>query len=206
LLSAPGLFAVAAHSAPITWVQSVVMGLLQGVTEMFPVSSLGHTVLVPAWLGWHNLVNSESASESFYLAFVVGLHVATALALIAVFWRDWVRIIGGLLTSIRDRRIETPTQRLGWLLVVATIPAGITGLALEHLLRTQFAKPLAAATFLTLNGLILVFGERLRRRDAVRRLAVRHGEVGEGRDVGDLGVDAAGLGAGSTPWRCAKPA
>jgi undecaprenyl-diphosphatase len=103
------------------------MGLLQGIAEMFPVSSLGHTVLVPAWLGWHNLVNSESASESFYLAFVVGLHVATALALIVVFWRDWVRIIGGLLSSIRDRRIETPTQRLGWLLVIATIPAGITG-------------------------------------------------------------------------------
>jgi undecaprenyl-diphosphatase len=167
----------AAHATPLTWVQSIVMGLLQGIAEMFPVSSLGHTVLVPAWLGWHNLVNSQSKSESFYLAFVVGLHVATAFALLAFFWRDWVRIIGGLLTSIRDRRIETPTQRLAWLLVVATIPAGIVGFAFEQLLRTQFAKPLSAAIFLTVNGGILLVGERLRKRDAIRALAVRHGEV-----------------------------
>jgi undecaprenyl-diphosphatase len=167
------------HVAPLTWVQSIVMGLLQGVAEMFPISSLGHTVLVPAWLGWHNLVNSESQSQSFYLAFVVGLHVATALALIAFFWRDWVRIIGGLLTSIRDRRIDTPTQRLAWLLVVATIPAGIVGLLAENLLRKQFAKPIYAAVFLTVNGLILYFGERLRRRDAVRKLALEHGQVSD---------------------------
>jgi undecaprenyl-diphosphatase len=174
--------AASGHVAPLTWVQAIVMGLLQGVAEMFPVSSLGHTVLVPAWLGWHNLVNSESQRESFYLAFVVGLHVATALALVVYFWHDWVRIVGGLLTSIRDRKIETPTQRLGWLLVVATIPAGIVGFALEKVLRTQFAKPLSAAIFLTINGGILLLGERLRRRDAVRSLAERHGEV----------VDAAG--------------
>jgi undecaprenyl-diphosphatase len=169
----------AGHPSPLTWVQAIVTGLLQGVAEMFPVSSLGHTVLVPAWLGWHNLVNSQSQSESFYLAFVVGLHVATAIALLAYFWRDWVKIIGGFLTSIRDRRIDTPEQRLAWLLVVATIPAGIVGLALESVLRTQFAKPLSASIFLTVNGGILLLGERLRKRDAVRTLAVRHGEVTE---------------------------
>jgi undecaprenyl-diphosphatase len=177
LTSLPLVAATHTHTTPLTWVQAIVMGLLQGIAEMFPVSSLGHTVLVPAWLGWHNLVNSESKSESFYLAFVVGLHVATAFALLVYFWRDWVRIIGGLCTSIRNRRIETPTQRLAWLLVVATIPAGIVGLAFEQVLRTQFAKPLSAAIFLTLNGGILYIGERLRKRDAIRTLAVRHGEV-----------------------------
>ncbi len=186
--------AAVAHSTPLTWVQSIVIGLLQGITEMFPVSSLGHTVLVPGWLGWHNLVHSESASESFYLAFVTGLHVATALSLIVIFWRDWVRIIGGLLTSIRDRKVETPAQRLGWLLVIATIPAGIVGLAFEHALRTQFAKPLSAAVFLTINGGILLVGERLRRRDAVRVLAAEHGEVTEPGGISSVGVDPAGGG------------
>jgi undecaprenyl-diphosphatase len=169
---------VASTHTPITWVQAIVMGLLQGVAEMFPISSLGHTVLVPAWLGWHNLVNSESTkSQTFYLAFVVGLHVATAIALLAFFWRDWVKIIGGLLTSIRDRKIETSTQRLAWLLVVATIPAGIVGLALQSVLRTQFAKPISAGIFLTVNGFVLLLGERLRKQGAGRALATKHGEV-----------------------------
>lgn len=184
----------AAHATPLTWLQAVVMGLLQGIAEMFPVSSLGHTVLVPAWLGWHNLVNSQSERQSFYLAFVVGLHVATALALIAFFWRDWVAIIGGLVTSIARRRIENSTQRLGWLLVVATIPAGIVGLALENVLRTQFAKPLSAAIFLTVNGGVLLLGERLRKQDAIRSLAERHGEVvdAEGASAAVSGDPAGG--------------
>jgi undecaprenyl-diphosphatase len=147
-----------------------VIGLLQGVTELFPVSSLGHSVLLPAWLGWHNLVGAQSG-ESFFLAFLVGLHVATATALLVFFWRDWVRIIGALLTSIRRRRVDNPDARLGWLLVVATVPAGLTGLIFEHKLRTQFAKPLSAAVFLTINGLILIAAERLRQRASVRELA-----------------------------------
>lgn len=182
------LTAAAAHGTPLTWVQAIVIGTIQGIAEMFPISSLGHTVLVPGWLGWHNLVNSESDSESFYLAFVVGLHVATALALLVYFWRDWVKIIGGFLTSIRDRKIETPEQRLAWLIVVATIPAGIVGLALEHKLRTQFAKPLSAAIFLTVNGGILLVGERLRRRDAVRALAERKGQVTSTDAAGHVAV------------------
>ena len=97
----------------------------------------------------------EASPESPYLAFIVGLHVATACALLVLFWRDWVGIIGGFFTSVRNRRIETTYERLAWLIVLATIPAGITGLLLEHSLRTLFAKPLAAAVFLTVNGLIL---------------------------------------------------
>jgi len=159
----------------LTFVRAIVIGLLQGATELFPVSSLGHSVLVPAWLGWKDLVTAQSADESFYLAFVVALHVATAIALLVYFRKDWVRIIAGFLRTLGTRRIETPDERMAWLLIVATIPAGIMGVALEHVFRTIFAKPLAAAIFLIVNGLILAWGERVRRLSAVRRIAKAHG-------------------------------
>ena len=157
----------------LTYLQAVVIGLLQGVTELFPISSLGHSVLVPAWIGgsWQHLVTENSSAqseESPYLAFIVALHVATALSLLVFYWRDWVRIIKALITTLRTRRVETSTERLAWLLVVGTIPVGITGLALEHTFRTLFAKPLAASVFLTINGLILFGAERLRRRAETR--------------------------------------
>ena len=99
-------------AGPLTYLQAIVIGILQGITELFPVSSLGHSVLVPELLGWHSLFAGQSADESFYLAFLVGLHVATALALVVYFWRDWVRIVGGLITSVRYRRVERPDERL----------------------------------------------------------------------------------------------
>ncbi len=150
----------------LSYLQAVVIGLLQGVTELFPVSSLGHSVLVPAWLGgsWEQLVVAQSNPESPYLAFIVALHVATACALLVLFWRDWVGIVRGLFSSLRSRSVATTYERMAWLIVVSTIPAGITGLLLEHTLRTVFAKPLAAAVFLTINGFILLGGEWLRRR------------------------------------------
>lgn len=159
----------------ISYLQAVVIGLLQGVTELFPVSSLGHSVLVPAFLGgsWETLVTQSATSTSEtspYLAVIVALHVATAVALIIFFRSDWVRIIRGFLRTVRPsiaaRRLVTTDadERLAWLLIIATIPVGITGLALEHTFRTLFAKPLAAAIFLTINGLILLAGEALRRR------------------------------------------
>jgi len=162
----------------LSYAQAIVIGALQGVTELFPVSSLGHSVLVPAWIGWTHLVQAQSQKESFYLAFVVALHVATALALLVYFRADWVRIIRAFFRTLRTRRLETPDERIAWLLVVATIPAGITGVALEHTFRTLFAKPLAAAIFLTINGLILFAGERVRRQAAVRKVAVGHGTKG----------------------------
>jgi len=182
----------------LSYFQAIVIGLLQGVTELFPISSLGHSVLVPAWLGWDKLVTAQSADESFYLAFVVALHVATALALLVYFRDEWVRIIRGLFTTLRTRRIETADQRLAWLLIVATIPAGLTGLALEHALRTLFAKPLAAAIFLTLNGVILLAGERARRWSSVHQLAVEHGRTHseggeEGRRLDTLDLKEAGV-------------
>ncbi|MDQ6874872.1 MAG: undecaprenyl-diphosphate phosphatase [Actinomycetota bacterium] len=151
----------------LTYPEALVVGAFQGVTELFPVSSLGHSVLVPALIGgrWARDL-SVSRPESPYLAFIVGLHVATALALLAFFWRDWLRIIGGFFTSIWHRRVETPDERLAWLIVLATIPVGISGLLLEHLFRTTLGRPVPAAVFLTLNGLLLYGGERLRRRTA----------------------------------------
>jgi undecaprenyl-diphosphatase len=162
----------------LTYLQAIVIGLIQGVTELFPISSLGHTVLIPSWLGgsWAALVSQESRPESPYLAFVVGLHLATALVLLAYYWREWLRIARGLATSIRRRRVESDEERLAWLLVVATIPVGIAGLALEHVFRVLFAKPLAAAIFLTLNGGILFLGERYRRRRP-EQVAATDGDV-----------------------------
>jgi undecaprenyl-diphosphatase len=154
----------------VSYFQAIVIGLLQGVTELFPISSLGHSVLVPAWLGWDHLVRAQSAGESFYLAFVVALHVATAIALLVYFRADWVRIIRAFFRTLRTRRIETSDERMAWLLIVATVPVGVTGLVLEHTLRTLFAKPLSAAIFLVVNGLILLGGERVRRRGTARRV------------------------------------
>ncbi len=152
----------------ISYLEAVVVGALQGVTELFPVSSLGHSVILPALLGgtWQQDLD-VSTPESPYLAFIVGLHVATAAALLLFFWRDWVRIIGGFITSVRYRRVSTDAERLAWLIVLATIPVGVAGLLLEHLFRTVLGKPLPAAAFLFTNGLVLLLGEHLRRRSAI---------------------------------------
>ncbi|HVV25305.1 MAG TPA: undecaprenyl-diphosphate phosphatase [Pseudonocardiaceae bacterium] len=149
----------------LTFLEAIVVGAFQGVTELFPVSSLGHSVLIPALVGgeWARDLD-VSAPESPYLAFIVGLHVATAAALLLFFWRDWVRIIGGLITSIRYRRMRTPAERLAWLIVIATIPVGLSGLLLEHVFREVLGRPIPAASFLIVNGAVLYLGERLRRR------------------------------------------
>lgn len=159
----------------MSYLQAIVIALVQGFTELFPVSSLGHSVLVPAWIGgsWQTLVTqsaSANSESSFYLAFIVGLHVATALALLWFFRADWIRIITGFVRSVRRSvgersfSVRDTDERLAWMIVFATIPVGITGLALEHTFRTLLAKPLGAAIFLFINGLILLAGERLRRR------------------------------------------
>ncbi len=158
------------HTIPalyhMTFWQAIVIGLIQGVTELFPISSLGHTVLLPSWFGgtWALLVRQESMSNSPYLAFIVGLHLATAIVLLGFYAKEWIRLIGGFLRSCYRRKIETDSERLAWLIVVATIPVGLLGLIFEHLFRTLFAKPVAAAIFLTINGAILGLGEFYRRR------------------------------------------
>jgi len=152
----------------LTYLEAAVVGLVQGVSELFPVSSLGHNVLIPALIGgsWEADLDVAKA-ESPYLAFIVGLHVATALALLVYFRRDWVRIIGGFLSSIRERRVETADQRLAWMIVLATIPVGLVGLIAEHPFRVLFGKPIVAGVFLAINGVILIAGERFRRPDSL---------------------------------------
>jgi undecaprenyl pyrophosphate phosphatase UppP len=156
-------------TAHLTYVQAVVTGLIQGVTELFPVSSLGHNVLIPALIGgsWASALN-VSAPNSPYLAFIVGLHVATAVAMIAYFWRDWLRIVRGFFSSLRTRSITTPDERLAWMIILATIPVGIVGVALQKEVTKVLGKPELAAVFLAVNGVILLVSERMRRsRDAV---------------------------------------
>ena len=150
----------------LTYPEAMIVGLFQGVTELFPVSSLGHSVLIPALVGgsWAQDL-SVTRPGSPYLAFIVGLHVATAIAMIIYFWRDWLRIVVGFCTSIAHRRIETVDQKLAWMIVLATIPVGIVGALLQHTVQNTFAKPVLTAVFLAVNGLILFGGERLRRRE-----------------------------------------
>jgi undecaprenyl-diphosphatase len=146
---------------PISYFQAVVLGLLQGAAEPFPISSLGHGVILPRLLGWDIHQN-----DKFFLTFLVATHVATAVVLFFFFFEDWKRIFRGLGRSLRDREIgpDDTDARLGWLLVVGTIPAGAIGLLLEHPLRSLFASAASAAAFLMLNGILLLVFERLRRR------------------------------------------
>jgi undecaprenyl-diphosphatase len=169
----------------LNFLEAIVVGAFQGVTELFPVSSLGHSVLIPALVGgqWAQDLNVASP-ESPYLAFIVGLHVATAAALLLFFWRDWVRIIGGFVTSIRYRRLSTPAERLAWLIIIATIPVGIAGLALEHTFRTVLGKPIPAAAFLIANGVVLYVGEQLRRRAQATPETVAAEGPGAAHDAG----------------------
>src|SRR6516165_8488711 len=184
LLQPGGPLALASHAASgcpshITYLEAGVVGLIQGVTELFPVSSLGHNVLLPALVGgcWARNLN-VAAPESPYLAYIVGLHVATAIALLIYFWRDWVRIIGGFFTSLGHiARPEPGTsrwqfrsvdQRMAWMIVFATIPVGLVGLAFEHAFRVFFGKPIRAAIFLAINGLILLAGEKFRRKQSLQ--------------------------------------
>jgi undecaprenyl pyrophosphate phosphatase UppP len=181
-------------SSHLTYLEAVVTGLIQGVTELFPVSSLGHNVLIPALIGgsWANALN-VSAPNSPYLAFIVGLHVATAIAMIAYFWRDWLRIVRGFFSSLRKRSATTPDERLAWMIILATIPVGIVGASLQKVFVSVFAKPELAALFLAINGVILLVSERMRRsRDAARAAAAAPAMAG--------GAGGAGRAGGAPGW------
>jgi len=171
---------------------ALILSLLQGAFELFPVSSLGHTVIVPALLGWH-----ERQSDPGFLAYVVVLHLGTAAALLIFFWRDWLRIVTAVLRSIAARRLsEDPDERLGWLIVAGSIPAGILGLLLKRPLLDLFGKPWLAAIFLVLNSFVLLGGERLRRHERVSLTATRLGVNEPRMTLARLGFPAA-LGVGT---------
>jgi undecaprenyl-diphosphatase len=187
--------------------RAIVLGLIQGVTELFPISSLGHTVLLPKLFGWDQLVAYQSSStENAWLAFIVMLHVGSAVGLLIYFWRDWVEIVKAFFATLGKRRIETPTERLAWLIICASIVTGIIGIALEHTARVATGKPEVAAIFLVVNGFILFLAQWLMRRSQVRELARREGVKRDGgrrldtleyREAGFLGlVQSGGLIAG----------
>ena len=203
----------------MTYLQAVVIALIQGVTELFPVSSLGHSVLVPAWLGgsWQTLVTQSSqqnSESSFYLAYIVALHCATALALMWFFRADWVRIIRGFFRSLpasvrlslQQRRLRLAVadkdQRLAWMIIFATIPVGLTGVALEHTFRVVFAKPAAAAVLLFINGLILLGAEAMR-RSAVQRKREGAAAPGSRPAPAPAPAGAPGATAADPPWEIA---
>jgi undecaprenyl-diphosphatase len=165
---------------PISYLQAIVLGALQGISEPFPISSLGHAVLLPRLLGWDIHQNDD-----YFLSFLVATHCATALVLFIYFFEDWKRIWLGFVRSVKGR--ATPRDldsRLAWIIIVGTIPAGILGLALEHKLRTLFASPTAAAIFLTVNGVLLLAVERFRRRPA---------RPGDGEGDGDTRIARMGF-------------
>jgi len=183
----------------LTYPEALVVGLIQGVTELFPLSSLGHNVLIPALIGgrWATDLN-VSAPESPYLAFIVGLHVATAIAMIIYFWRDWLRIIGAFSASLghvarpapgtRRLRPQDSDQKLAWMIILATVPVGIAGIALEHAFRVTFSKPILTACFLAFNGLILFAGDWKSRRTA----AVQSEQIAADRQMAAVGGGAHG--------------
>ncbi|HST25947.1 MAG TPA: undecaprenyl-diphosphate phosphatase [Gaiellaceae bacterium] len=165
--------------ALISYPQAIVLGLLPGVSELFPISSLGHSVILPGLLGWNIHQN-----DKYFISFLVATHLATAIVLLGFFWHDWVRIVRGLGRSLRDREIapDDKDAKLGWLLIVGTIPAGILGVTLQDKLQHVFASQKSAALFLLLNGLLLYGAEQLRRRapvheqgDPDKRIAERVG-------------------------------
>lgn len=145
----------------ISIMQAVILGLLQGVSELFPISSLGHSVVVPRLLGWN-----IHQGDSFFLSFLVATHLATAIVLVGFFWKDWMNILRGMAKSLADRTVAPNNAygKLGWLLVVGTIPAGILGLLFQDSLQALFASARVAALFLAVNGILLYGAERLRRR------------------------------------------
>ncbi len=186
---------LAIAAAKISTFQAIVLGLLQGVSELFPISSLGHTVLFPSLFGWSNIVVWQSQTQSPWLAFIVMLHVGSAVGLLIYFWHDWVEIIRAFFATLSKRRVETPTERLAWLIIVASIPVGILGVLFEKTARVATATPEVAAIFLVVNGFILLGAERLRRRSTVRELARREGlrPGGRGRRLDTLEYREAAL-------------
>src|SRR5437588_7143182 len=153
-------------STLITYFQAIVLGVLQGVSELFPVSSPGHAVLSPNLFGWNNIVHWQAQTESPWLAFIVMLHVGSAVGLLIYFWRTWIELVRAFFVSVwrmlRQRKwgLETSTERLAWLIIWASIPVGIMGLILEHPARRATAKPEVAAIFLVINGFMLIGAER----------------------------------------------
>ncbi len=158
--------------------QTIFLALLQGVTELFPISSLGHTVILPGLFGWANIeTNTACGGQSCFLPIIVALHLGTSIALVVYFWRDWLQVILTLVNSIKRGEVRTGTEEwVSWLLIIGTIPAGLIGIFLQTPLKQLFASPVIAAAFLIVNGSILFAGERLRQRSEAKYASLQSKE------------------------------
>ncbi len=154
----------------LSYFQALILGFVQGVTELFPVSSLGHSVLIVNLFGWHNLSDQQTARHSPFLSLLVMMHVATAIALIIFYRNEWLRIIKGFLRSLKSKDVTHDSDaKLAWLLIAATIPAGLVGLVFEHALRKVFATAFFAIIFIIINGIILIKGDKLVTKNELNR-------------------------------------
>lgn len=153
--------------------QAIIFGFVQGVTELFPISSLGHSVLLPSLLHWQ-----IKQDDPFFLTFLVATHTATAIVLFFFFWKDWKRIIFGIVRSLKNREIAATDvdAKLGWLLIIGTMPAGILGLLFEESLKKLFASPNLVALFLIFNGLVLLGAEKLGKSNVLAKQSLVHSD------------------------------
>jgi undecaprenyl-diphosphatase len=162
--------------------QAAFLGLLQGATELFPVSSLGHAVIIPSLLRW-----TYKQSDPTFLPFLVLLHLGTAGALLILYWRDWIAIVRGFVRASIRGRLVAPEERLAMLLVVGTVPTGLVGVFFQKQLQQLFANPRAAAAFLVVNGVVLMAAELLRRRAELRAAVVDRDRLAQEAAFGEVG-------------------
>lgn len=159
-----------------TYGQAVIIGTIQGITELFPISSLGHAILVPAWLGgtFREFISSENQS---YLLVTIAMHLASSVALFLVFRKRWTRLIIGSMSAVKNRNLQSTQFRVLRHILIATIPVGILGLAFDDYFQSIFGNPKFSSIFLTINGLILVGAERLAKRDQLHELTDSDAEI-----------------------------
>ena len=159
-----------------TYEQSIIIGFIQGLTELFPISSLGHAILIPAWIGgsFKQFISEENEA---YLLITIAMHLASSVALFLVFRKRWVGLIAGSYKAVKSKNYQsTPFRVLGYI-VIATIPVGVLGLVLADYFQSIFGKPQYSALFLTINGLILITAERLSKRDVLHEIHDSDAEI-----------------------------
>ena len=169
-------------SLELSYFQSIVTGILQGISELFPISSLGHSVLVPAWIGgsWERFLSNETSGESPYLLMIIALHVASSLTLIWFFRQRWIVLIKAFFTSLTKRSEFNPSERLIWKILLATIPVGVLGVLFQDQVGELFSDPFAVGAFLFLNGALLA-GIEIFKKYRIKRELPDSEEIGNGQ-------------------------
>jgi len=169
-------------SLELSYLQSIITGILQGFSELFPISSLGHSVLVPAWIGgsWRDFLNNETSGESPYLLMIIALHLASSLTLIWYFRERWILLIKAFFTSFTKRKSFNASEQLIWKIILATIPVGVLGILFQDQVGDLFSDPYAVGGFLFVNGLLLA-GIEVFKKYRIKRELSDSEEVGNGQ-------------------------